>query len=161
MTVPMMPGECHPALTEFAPVIRTTPPAMDRILVAETPPPSLSFDDALTLGPPTRTLALRRERASFTLYPQYGAYVWDVWVDEHGRQIAGEEATWWAHPGAVYLPPFGHGPLQTPEQAAAERRDRAAARDREYLEALTRDYVRGMVALAAVLVLVLLIGAFL
>lgn len=112
MTAPMMPGECHPALTEFAEIIRTAPANVDPILIAA-PPTNLleSADlDRPIEEPSFRTLALHRARAHHALLPWYGAYVWDVWVDEYGRQIAGEEAWWWPHPGATHLPEWNPGP---------------------------------------------------
>lgn len=89
---PALPGRCHPALAPYAEMVRTSREPM--VLV-----PYRLGDDLLSQLQLTRYQAIHRG-----LMIDYGCWVWYVWVDHLGRQIAAEEATWVKDPLAFLLP---------------------------------------------------------
>lgn len=97
-----LPGTCHPAYADLAETIRTEGMIVDAVKVP--------FLAGLVSAEPTEpqpnfaTHTLTRQRGYQTLYPEYGAYIWDYWVDELGRGVASEKAEWVENPMAITLP---------------------------------------------------------
>lgn len=113
---PLTPGEVHPDYAELADTIRDA----DRDVVQVAVPPLLSGRwnptdpcDPLEILIEQRTL--HRERAWQSLHPDRGAYVWDVWVDDRGRQVAAAHARWEEHPQAWALDPYNPGETFHPD----------------------------------------------
>lgn len=97
-----VPGDNHPAVTDFAPVLREDRPYLFRVAV----PPKLSATNApnsAVMAPDSQVLEFTAERAAQSLYPEYGHYTWLVWRDQYGRHVTEPKATWVENPqGFMY-----------------------------------------------------------
>lgn len=109
MSVPV-PGDNHPVVALFAPVL-----AGERPSVFQAPiPPVLTAASALDpdpYGPEIAVLTFTAERAAQSLYPEYGSYVWRIWKDQYGRHVTEPRAEWVENPLA-----FTHGEWNPPKR---------------------------------------------
>ena len=102
---PPVPGRHHPAVAEYAHLLPIDRPGFH----VHAPRRQLLSPDLDNLGC-TDVAAVRltftSKKATASLLPQYGHYIWRVWYDQYGRFITDPEAVWVEHPDAFIYGPW-------------------------------------------------------
>lgn len=113
-----LPGECHPAIEWCRDAVlgagrhwkRGAGWVQENRVRVAVPQPVSVFDYENPVTAPTgHILEFERWRVAQSFFPRLGAWVWDVWVDQHGRMIAArvEDCRWQADPlGETVYGPF-------------------------------------------------------
>lgn len=101
-----LPGENHPAVAEYAAVAFDLVDRPEFLVPVMRSPCSAPFEESGPNDLSYQTLRFQQKRAHQSFFPEYGAWVWPVWVDPVGRYLTGP-AEWIENPNAAGLPPWG------------------------------------------------------
>lgn len=99
---PMPPGQCHPAFAQSTAVtVRAI--GKDVVMMPEPSDPIPIRLREISELEPVGYREFRRHRVYQSLDTRAGAYVWEVWVDEAGRQIGGplDGVEWRENPESI------------------------------------------------------------
>lgn len=104
-SVLVVPGQPHPAVAEYLPLLRQF---KDRDTVLAPIYRSVKWKLAEATDPTAPAMGVHtftRSKAAQSFYPDLGAWVWIVWTDELGRSVA-DDAEWIDNPDAFFREPF-------------------------------------------------------